>query len=185
MQSFCEMALAWFRGSCQRSSGMCTILLGGYWGALGPDFRTVGSKWRPGAQNGARPQHGLCQGGRNVGYKSACHVIETARDGLRRRPDSVSRSPPLQQATSPSSPWQLEASGAVLLALCTPSPFSDGSQVIWHVARLKAGYKWSDSDHFQQPLCSWAWEGGSGTQVRDIADPQHLSWGTETETDCK
>ena len=45
-----------------------------YWGVLGPDFRTVGPKRRPGAQNGARPQPGLCQAGRNVGYKSACQV---------------------------------------------------------------------------------------------------------------
>jgi len=30
------------------------------------------------------------------------------------------------------------------------------------VARLKAGYKWSDSAHFQQPLGSLAREGGCG-----------------------
>jgi len=91
------------------SSGMCTTLLGGYWGVLGPNFLTVGPKRRPGAQNGARPQPGLCQGGRNVGYKSACHVLETARDGSRRRPDSASCSPPLKQATSRSKPRKIEA----------------------------------------------------------------------------
>jgi len=60
------------------------VILKGYWGVLGPDFRTVGPKRRPGAQNEARPQSVLCQGGRKVGYKSACHVLETARDGSRR-----------------------------------------------------------------------------------------------------
>jgi len=118
-------------------------------------------------ENGARPQPGLCQGGRNVGYKSACHVLETARDGSRRRPDSASCSPPLKQATSRSKPRKIEASGAISSALWTPSPFPDGSQVLRLVARLKAGYKWSDSAHFQQPLGSLAREGGSGSQVRD------------------
>jgi len=32
--------------------------------------------------------------------------------------------------------------------------FPDGSKVLRLVARLKAGYKWSDSAHFQQPLGS-------------------------------
>jgi len=143
---------------------MCTTLLGGYWGVLRPD---LGPKRRPGAENGARPQPGQCQGGRNVGYKSACHVLETARDGSRRRPDFTSCSPPLKQATSRSKPRPIEASGAISSALWTPSPFPDGSQVLRLVARLKASYKWSDSDHFQQPLGSLAREGGSGSQVRD------------------
>jgi len=121
----------------RRSSGMCTTLLGGYWCVLGPDFRTVEPKRRPGAQNGARPQPGLCQGGRNVGYKSACHAL--VGDGSRRRPDSASCSPPLKQATSRSQPRQIKASGAISSALCTPSPFPDGSQVLRLVARLKAG----------------------------------------------
>jgi len=146
---------------------MCTTLLGGYWGVLRPDSRTVGPKRRPGAQNRARRQPGLCQGGRNVGYKSACHVLERARDGSRRRPDSASCSPPLKQATSRSKPRKIEASGAISSTICTPSPFPDGSQVPRLVARLKAGYKWSDSAHFQQPLGSWAREGGCGSQVRD------------------
>ena len=90
-------------------SGMCTTLLGGYWGVLGPDFRTVGPKRRPRAQNGARPQPGLCQGGRNVGYKSACHVLETTPDGSRRRPDSTSCSPLLKQATRRSEPRKIDA----------------------------------------------------------------------------
>jgi len=90
-------------------SGMCTTLLGGYWGVLGSDFRTVGPKRRPGAQNGARTQPGLCQGGRNVGYKSACRVLETTRAGSRRRPDSTSCSPPLKQATNRSKARQIEA----------------------------------------------------------------------------
>jgi len=144
----------WKKSVFFTSSGMCTTLLGGYWGVLGPDFRTVGPKRRPGAQNGARRQPGLCQGGRNVGYKSACHLLETARDGSRRRPDSASCSPPLKQATSRSKPRKIEASGAISSTLCTPSPFPDGSQVLRLVARLKAGYKWSDSAHFQQPLGS-------------------------------
>jgi len=135
-------------------------------GVLGTDFRTVGPKRRPRAQNGARPQPGQCQGGRNMGYKSACHVLETARDGSRRRPDSASFSPPLKQATSRSKPKPVEASGAISSALWTPSPFPDGSQVLRLVARLKAGYKWSDSAHFQQPLGSLAREGGSGSQFR-------------------
>jgi len=146
---------------------MCTTLLGGYWRVLGPDFRTVGPKRRPGAQNEARPQPGLCQGGRNVGYKSARHVLETARDGSRRRLDSAYCSPPLKQATSRSKRRQIEASGANSSALCTRSPFPDGSQVLRLVARLKAGYKWTDWAHFQQPLGSLAQEGGSGSQVRD------------------
>jgi len=86
-----------------------------------------------------------------VGYKSACHLLETARDGLRRRPDSASCSPPLKQATSRSKPRKIEASGANFSTLCTPSPFPAGLQVLRLVARLKAGYKWSDSAHFQQP----------------------------------
>jgi len=146
---------------------MCTTLLGGYWRVLGPDFRTVGPKRRPGAQNEARPQPGLCQGGRNVGYKSARHVLETARDGSRRRLDSAYCSPPLKQATSRSKRRQIEASGANSSALCTRSPCPDGSQVLRLVARPKAGYKWTDWAHFQQPLGSLAREGGSGSQVRD------------------
>jgi len=101
-------------GHLAGSSGMCTTLLGGYWGVLGPEFCTVGPKRRPGAQNGARPQPALCQAGRNVGYKSACQVLETARNGSRRRPDFASCSPPLKQATSRSKPRKIEASGAIL-----------------------------------------------------------------------
>jgi len=136
---------------------------GAYWGPISVLWGRNGGP----AQNGARPQAGLCQGGRSVGYKSACHVLETARDGSRRRPDSASCSPPLKQATSRSKPRQIQASGAISSALWTPSPFPDGSQVLRLVARLKAGYKWRDSAHFQQPLGSLAREGGSGSQVRD------------------
>lgn len=60
----------------RRSSGNCTTLLEGYWAVLGPDFRTAGPKRRPGAQIGALPQPGLCQGGGNVGYRSSCHLLE-------------------------------------------------------------------------------------------------------------
>jgi len=127
----------------------------------------VGPKRRPRAQHEVRPQFGLCQGGPSVGYKSACHVLETARDGSTRRLDPASCSPPLKQATSRSKPRQIEASGVILSALCTRSPFSDGSRVLRLVARMKAGYKWSDLAHFQQPLGSLAREGGSGSQVRD------------------
>jgi len=155
---------------------MCTTLLKGYWGVLGPDFCTVGPKLRPRAQNEARPQSGLCQGGRNVGHKSSCHVLETARDGSRRRLDSASCSPHLKQASSRSKPRQIEASGAISSALCTPSSFPDGSEVLRLVARLKAGYKWSDSAHFQPALGSLAREGAFGSQVRDDQRRWNARW---------
>jgi len=144
-----------------------SAILGGYSGILGPNFRTVGPKRKPGAQNEARPQPSLGQGGRNVGYNCACHVLETARDGPRRRLDSASCNTRLKQTTSRSKPRQIEASGAVSSVLCTPSPFPDGCQVLRLVAWLNAGYKWSDSAHFQQPLGSLGREGGSGSQVTD------------------
>jgi len=55
----------------------CTTLREGYWAVLGSYLRTVEPKRRPGARDAARLQPGLCQGGGIVGYKSACHLLET------------------------------------------------------------------------------------------------------------
>ena len=45
---------------------------------LGPIAVLWGPKRGPGVGNTARPQPSLRQGGGNVGYKSACHLLEMA-----------------------------------------------------------------------------------------------------------
>jgi len=145
---------------------MCITLLGPYWAVLGPELRTGGTKQKPGAQSGARAQPGLFQGGRNVGYKSACRVLEMDRDGLRRRPDTTPWSPPLQQTSIRSRHIRIEASEnnlespTVTLAnhRRPPGPAT--------CARLTAGHMCRVQAQIQQPLGSLVSTGGSGLQIR-------------------
>jgi len=61
-------------------TSQCTTLLGGYWGVLGPDFRTVGPKRRPGPKwspAAGRPVPGRPKRGLQV-------CMSRTRDGSRR-----------------------------------------------------------------------------------------------------